>query len=249
MRARQRHFNARDAGATLVLDARRISGLNDGDGVQTWADISRNANDATQATSANRPVYKTSIQGGCPVVRFTKSSTHFMRTSTGPFGAGAGVFILTVASRDSANGFAAIINHGDFLTAAGSSSEVVFAENARKFSAGAWSGSSGSTITGSTTLSQNAFGIASSQAEASAKTNLRTNGTADGTAASALPGNLNNVSAAYGIGCRGTGTVTTTDALDGQIALAIVASGVVMGSALRKRLETTAAYCFKLACS
>jgi hypothetical protein len=74
MRARHRHFNARDAGAALCLDARFISGLSDGNAVSTWSDRSRNAADAVQSTAANQPEYKTAIQGGQPVVRFSGSA-------------------------------------------------------------------------------------------------------------------------------------------------------------------------------
>jgi len=69
MHRRARHFNARDAGADLVLDSRFITGLADGDPVSTWSDRSGNANDAT-GVGAARPEYKINIQGGSPVVRF-----------------------------------------------------------------------------------------------------------------------------------------------------------------------------------
>ena len=69
MRARQRHFNPRDAGANLVYDSRRVYGLSDNDPVSTWPDISRNAYDAT-ATSTARPLYRTGNQGGNPALRF-----------------------------------------------------------------------------------------------------------------------------------------------------------------------------------
>jgi hypothetical protein len=69
MRARHRHFNARDIGAEIVLDARFISGLSDGDTVALWSDRSRNSRDATQSTEANKPTYETAETGGNPVVR------------------------------------------------------------------------------------------------------------------------------------------------------------------------------------
>jgi hypothetical protein len=69
MRARHRHFNPRDAGANLVYDSRRVTGLSDNDPVDTWPDISRNAYDATQ-TSTARPLYRTANQGGNPALRF-----------------------------------------------------------------------------------------------------------------------------------------------------------------------------------
>jgi hypothetical protein len=80
MRARQRHFNARDCDAALCLDARFITGLSDGSAVSTWSDRSRNAADATQ-TGANRPEYKEAIQGGQPVVRFDGTDDFFPMTT------------------------------------------------------------------------------------------------------------------------------------------------------------------------
>lgn len=43
-----------------------------------WLDQSGNANDLTQPTSGNRPVYKTSIVNSKPVIRFTAGSGHFL---------------------------------------------------------------------------------------------------------------------------------------------------------------------------
>ena len=73
MRARHRHFNPRDAGANLVYDSRRISGLSNNDPVSTWNDISKNAYDAT-GTSTARPLYITQVQGGNPALRFDGSN-------------------------------------------------------------------------------------------------------------------------------------------------------------------------------
>lgn len=51
------------------LKAGRITGLNDGDAVATWSDLSGNGNDATQATGAKQPLYQTNIVNGEPIVR------------------------------------------------------------------------------------------------------------------------------------------------------------------------------------
>ena len=74
MRARERHLNVRAAGANLVLDARRISGASDGSAVSTWNDESGNGHNASQAIENTKPIYKTSIQGGGPVLRFNNSA-------------------------------------------------------------------------------------------------------------------------------------------------------------------------------
>jgi hypothetical protein len=81
MRARHRHFNPAHAGAAVVLDGRYGFAIADGTAVEIWEDRSANNNDATQATVASRPVYKTSIQGGQAVVRFT-SGQHVSGTNT-----------------------------------------------------------------------------------------------------------------------------------------------------------------------
>lgn len=58
------------AGLVLWLDADVITSLSDGDPVGTWSDQSGNGNDVTQATTAKKPTYKTSIINSLPVVRF-----------------------------------------------------------------------------------------------------------------------------------------------------------------------------------
>jgi hypothetical protein len=58
------------ASLQLWLDASQITGLNDGDAVTTWADLSGNGNDATQATGSKKPTYQTNELNGRPVVRF-----------------------------------------------------------------------------------------------------------------------------------------------------------------------------------
>src|SRR3990167_5696375 len=45
----------------LWLDASQITGLNDGDAVASWTDLSGNGNHATQSTAAAKPTYKTNI--------------------------------------------------------------------------------------------------------------------------------------------------------------------------------------------
>ena len=58
------------AGLLLWLKADGIVGLSDGDAVATWLDETTNNNDFSQATASFRPVYKTNILNGKPIVRF-----------------------------------------------------------------------------------------------------------------------------------------------------------------------------------
>jgi len=65
------HFNPAHAGATVALDARFLTGLADGDSVGTWT--GRGATSPT-ASGSDRPTYKTAIVSGQPVVRFSGSN-------------------------------------------------------------------------------------------------------------------------------------------------------------------------------
>ena len=52
------------------FDANNITGLNDGDSVSQWNDISGNNKHATQTNSVRRPKYKTDVIDGKPAVKF-----------------------------------------------------------------------------------------------------------------------------------------------------------------------------------
>lgn len=73
MRARHRHLNARDAGAEIVLDARFISGISDGSALTTWADRSGNGNDALR-TSAGGVLFQSGEVNGLPAVEFDSAN-------------------------------------------------------------------------------------------------------------------------------------------------------------------------------
>lgn len=58
------------SGLKLWLDASQITGLNDGDALGTWPDLSGNGNDVIQGAASKRPLYKAGILNGKPVVRY-----------------------------------------------------------------------------------------------------------------------------------------------------------------------------------
>ena len=70
MRARHRHFNPKDAGASFALDARYGFNQADNSDVNTWHDRTIYNANATQTTNAYKPKYRTAIQGGQPAVEF-----------------------------------------------------------------------------------------------------------------------------------------------------------------------------------
>jgi len=57
-------------GLLLWYKADSITGLNDGDAVSQWNDSSGQNNHAVQNTADNKPIFKTNIVNGLPVVRF-----------------------------------------------------------------------------------------------------------------------------------------------------------------------------------
>lgn len=73
------------SGLTLWFAAHRLTGLNDGDAVATWPDLSGNGYDVTQGTAANKPLYKTNIFKGLPALLFDGSDDYFENTTVNPF--------------------------------------------------------------------------------------------------------------------------------------------------------------------
>ena len=84
-------------GLQVWLEADKIAGLSDTDPVPSWADLSGNGHDFAQGTSGNRPVYRTGIRNGLPVVRFAGSSSQYLLNSD-TFTTGT---VFTVATKGS----------------------------------------------------------------------------------------------------------------------------------------------------
>jgi hypothetical protein len=61
-------------------DAAQITGLNDGDAVSSWNDVSGNSYHMIQAIADSRPTYKAAIKNGLPVVRFDGINDYFCTT-------------------------------------------------------------------------------------------------------------------------------------------------------------------------
>lgn len=71
----------RISGIKLWLDANQM-GLSDGTSVTTWSDVSGSANDFSQSTSGNKPVFHTNIINGLPAVQFDGSDDFMSHTGT-----------------------------------------------------------------------------------------------------------------------------------------------------------------------
>lgn len=68
------------AGLQLWLDASQITGLNDGDAVATWPDVSGFARDFSQSTASRKPVFKTNQRGSLPAVLFDGADDYLTAT-------------------------------------------------------------------------------------------------------------------------------------------------------------------------
>lgn len=79
--------------------ADQLTGLSDGNAVVTWDDA-KNAHDVTQGNASLRPVYKTNIINGLPVVRFTAASSHRLTGSDSGMPTGDLTFVVVVNSTD-----------------------------------------------------------------------------------------------------------------------------------------------------
>lgn len=86
------------------VDASQIGGLADGDPVATWADVSGNGRDFTQATAGNRPVYKTGGIAGRPYVDFTTDDS--LGASTLPSGISSVTMFMVLRNASSVTQFA-----------------------------------------------------------------------------------------------------------------------------------------------
>jgi len=81
-------------GLVLWLDASKLTGLNDGDAVATWTDMSGLSHNATAGGS---PKYIGGVLGGEPAIRFSSANGDIFRTAnlSGQFPSGATLFIVT----------------------------------------------------------------------------------------------------------------------------------------------------------
>ena len=120
---RRRTFNpSRVSGLQLWLDASNglfdaTSGGNpvatDGSSVARWEDRSGNSRNASQATSANRPILKTAVQNGRNGIRFD-GSNDFMATASFAHSVPLTLFLVCkrLSNTGSQSDFNRIIEHG-----------------------------------------------------------------------------------------------------------------------------------------
>lgn len=80
--------NPYTTGLLMDMDASRCGVTADGTALATWPDQSGNGNDLTQATSANRPLYKIAQVAGRPAILFDGSNDKMANTAYAGIGTG-----------------------------------------------------------------------------------------------------------------------------------------------------------------
>lgn len=108
-----------DAGA---LDASDAAITADGTAVKTWQDQSGNTRHVTQGTAGARPLYKTAIQNGKPVIRFDGTDDQLQIASTGIMTALPLTILVAAASATTAT-VRRVITNGRYGFACGAASQ------------------------------------------------------------------------------------------------------------------------------
>ena len=236
MRARHRHFNPTHAGADVVLDGRYGFSLSDNDEVATWEDRSANNNDATQGTSALRPIYKTGAQGGQPVVRF--SSGRFISGSnviTNALLTVVCAFKMNTASQAYARVVTTSKNGGSDSVSA--SIPIPILRNNGGNNVSSWTSSARANISTATFYTCHHF--CSTFVGTNCVNRLNESTSASQSQTSGFDINQ------YRLGVSYLGSV---DCLDGDIANVSIFNAALTSS-LRKRVQFASAFSFKLSCN
>lgn len=245
MRARHRHLNPRQAGATFAWDTRyNIDGHANNGAVGTWTD--RGSSTATQGTSGNRPVWKDNEIGGSPAVVFDGSND---RLETGSVTSVTEVSVMAVGKRPWKTGKFAPIIASNY----GSTTGIAFLDSAGGFND--WTA-------GDFLWFGNGFNSARAPRAVGLFTDYE-NGTVavmSGVLSSSLArawhgdaristrvettGSVPSITAAVIVGAN----PGTSDFGDFSIGLLAYWRNTALSDSLRKRLQSAAAYSFKVAC-
>ena len=237
MRARHRHFNPAHAGAAVVLDGRYGFAIADGTAVETWEDRSANNNDATQATSASRPIYKTGIQGGQPVVRFS-GGQHISGANTITNNVITTVCAFKINSASQAYARVVTTSKNGAIDSASTSIPIPILRNNGGNNVSSWRNNADRANISTTNVDTwHHFCSTFDGTNCVNRLNESTSAT------SASTGNFDINQYRMGIGFLGG-----SDRLDGDIANVSIFNAALSGS-LRKRLQFASAFSFKVSCN
>lgn len=235
MRARHRHFNPRDAGATAAFDARYGISVSSGSGVDTWVNRS-GSNDATQGTPSAQPIYQaTGGPNGLEAVEFTGGDDHlihFVSLTVAPN------LMMAVAARTGGADFATLVS---FCPPATANFNAMYASGY-----GSGSANWGVVPTDSGQSILNSWKILSAKPLSTATSNSSATVWTDGS------NEVTSTGSRYGGDGQERRYIGATQPsvlpLVGSLSLATAIPKDV-GSPLRRRLEHAASYSFKIPCA
>jgi len=227
------HFNPATAGATVALDARFLTGFADGDAVGTWTGRAGTSINPTEAT--NKPSYKVGGINGQPTVRTDGVNDVLSATATGSTTVYSLVALIAWDSGQGSGTFRIASTYGD-----GSGSATL------------WLGQN--TGTGRSTASHSAPANDLSSSVSDSNPHLFAVVVDSGTITFWLDGTYigassTNVSARSGDGFQigyypGLGLY-----FKGDYGAVSLLPGVAMPAALRRRIEQSLAFSFRVACA
>jgi hypothetical protein len=231
MRARHRHFNPKAAGATAAFDARYGVAVGDGVAVDTWQNRV-GSNHATQSTATRRPTFRaTGGNNNSPALDFDGADDldHLISLTVAPN------LILSVAIRTGGDDFGVV---ACFMPPNTANFSNLYARLGTNW--GSAPGDSGQTIL-------NQWRICSAKPSSAATSNSSTTMWTDGgneitRTASRYGGDIQN---RRKIGSTGSSVVTY---ILGKISQ-VIAIPANVSNTLRKRLEHSSAFSFKLSCN
>lgn len=249
MRARQRHLNPKDAGATIVLDARFLNQA-DNSSVSTWTNRT-GANNFTASDSGQPLTFKTNSINGQPAVLFNLATNNGLKCDIagGNWYSNSRIFLSVIKFNSYSNAYNAI--YDDYTTSGAPSGSTPGATMLIKSNgklAFYWVASNGSQPnydgTGSNTLNTSSPFIITMVNGPSIFQSF-VNGSSDTSTTTAT-----TPAAGTNVGILGIGYSRLFPArpIAANLGMMLVINNSSSNS-LRKRLQNSAAFSFKLACS
>lgn len=224
----------------MALDARFITGLVDGNTVTTWDDRTSFGNDVTQATSGARPTYKTSIQGGSPILRYAGGQGLITAGAVSfPNDEATCIVVVKISVKTSYGSFTCYGSNGagswNFGQVAGTGREAFFngATNT-----GAGMTPAGTAVGSTTDLSAQGFTVLTGSVTPSDVWTIWGNSVS-----------LDSRSVSFTLAASNSiyvGTRTTVNRMNGDLGMSMIFP-TALDDPLRRRMEQAAAFAYKIA--
>ena len=234
MRARQRHLNPKAAGAVLVLDSRYIT-QSDNTAVSTWSDRSGGGYDGTQSTGSKQPTFRTAVRGGNGIVRFDGNSDTLSSALNPSTSLDTDLTYIVTVNRTASTSYPFLIS----MTGTAGKARVLIQDNPG--SQKLFFDVNGTGIGSTVVMTFNTW-ITYSFTKSGSSISIFRDGASDGSGTLTMT-TPTATSIFIGANSAGTGGY-----LGGDIGC-FIALNSALADSLRKRIEKSAGYSFKMACS